>query len=382
MKKIFFYASVILASNDTTDKLFNTNYGNKFTIDEISILKELEPKITQALETSKALANNGITISKQLRDSNSVQIIPYLFADATPSQILSRGFRHVSYLAILPDYSVVLKFNNIQDYDSDRNDTTTTVGINNYLQPGDTINESYSADTSALHIPNRIYYKFINTQIVWIPKVKPNNLTESTITSSNYTTSTLPTNPMITDFVAYSNIGQQCLSNYILFHETDTTHYSKPEYINSVYIDNSLEKYRASYNSINDVPEALFYNTEAAFDSNSIFLQYRVKWMPSDIDLLNQSDVSPKYSFNKVQNNLGTNAITTDKLGVSVTLPNQTYDRLIAWNFIKNENYINHFYSWKPNLLDKMRESARDMNLGSTFEQYYKALSTGLSPTN
>lgn len=379
MKKIFFYASAILASNDTTDKLFNTNYGNKFTTDEISILKELEPKITQALETSKALANNGITISEQLRDSNSVQIIPYLFADATPSQVLSRGFRHVSYLAILPDYSVVLKFKNIQDYDSGRNDTTTTGVINNYLQPGDTINESYSADPSALHIPNKIYYKLMNTQIVWIPKIKPNNLTESTINSSNYTTSTLPTNPMITDFVAYSNIGQQCLSNYILFHASDTTHYSKPEYINSVSIENSLEKYRAQYDSINDVPEALFYDTKETFDSNSVFLQYRVKWMPSDIDLLNQSDVSPKYSFNKVQNNLGTNSVTTDKLGVSVTLPDQTYDRLIAWNFIKNENYINHFYSWKPNLLDNMRESAKDINQITTFDQYYKSLSTGTS---
>jgi hypothetical protein len=285
----------------------------------------------------------------------------------------------VSYLAILPDYSVVLKFKNIQDYDSGRNDTTTTGVINNYLQPGDTINESYSADPSALHIPNKIYYKLINTQIVWIPKIKPNNLTESTINSSNYTTSTLPTNPMITDFVAYSNIGQQCLSNYILFHASDTTHYSKPEYINSVSIENSLEKYRAQYDSINDVPEALFYDTEETFDSNSVFLQYRVKWMPSDIDLLNQSDVSPKYSFNKVQNNLGTNSVTTDKLGVSVTLPDQTYDRLIAWNFIKNENYINHFYSWKPNLLDNMRESAKDINQITTFDQYYKSLSTGTS---
>lgn len=211
-------------------------------------------------------------------------------------------------------------------------------------------------------------------QIVWIPVCTPADINPEEVTLDNLNNKTLkpPSTFIINDFKAYSSIGQNILNNELSFDPADDSVYKKPPVVNAFFLNNigPAEKYKARYNSYAEVPNSIIYNAE---NLNDIYKKYIIRWMPAENriafrDTTTNRSKNSRFSFHKANYATFYDMIFSDTQGLYAS---NSYDRFfnaenmptgyekpthekqyIAWNYITNENYTNHFHCWNPVYID------------------------------
>lgn len=349
MKKLTLLFSLLMTN--TIDKLSPVINPEIPTYEAVSSLNNVVPYIQLAMDRVKQCAANGI-------------VLPHTEEIISPSQ----NDPYVKFLIITPDLTITLRFKDRVDYypSTDSAPYTYRAKINLEYSTSKPVYILKYHSHEKLYANAKCHYWLMGGQIVWIPVCVPSNINPEQVTSNHLDNKTLnpPSTFIINDFKAYSSIGQNILNNELSFDPQDDSVYKKPPVVNAFFLNNTgtAEKYKARYNSYAEVPNSIIYNAE---NLNNIYKKYTIKWMPAANRILYRTSstdpyVNSRLSFHKANYDtfysrqlVGT--VTTFPLAVwmPVGYIRPTHgEQYIAWNYIKNENYTDHFHCWNPVYID------------------------------
>lgn len=362
MKKLTLLFSLLMTN--TIDKLSPVIKPEIPAYEVVSSLNNVVPYIQLAIDRVKQCAANGI-------------VLPHTEEIISPSQ----NHPDVKFLIITPDLTITLRFKDRLDYYKPPYDNIYS--LTNYLTLEYTPPKSISILNYNSHYSNNMlyanakcHYWLMGGQIVWIPVCTPSNINPEQVTLDNLENKTLtpPSTFIINDFKAYSSIGQNILNNELSFDPQDDSVYKKPPVVNAFFLNNTgtAEKYKARYNSYAEVPNSIIYNAE---NLNNIYKKYTIKWMPAENRINFKTTTSDPYknsklSFHKanyntfyalkfytpfeilqgaIQDNTSASSLAPIPTGYAKPTHGEEY---IAWNYITNENYTDHFHCWNPVYID------------------------------